>query len=179
MIKFLDDWWDNADKSLPNFPQNKQDFITQTNVNTSVQFDVDTFVDNFLIDVNVYNKYSNDVFFTTSVWDNTTYNKYKEIFDNSYLGTYFSDPSSTGLEVLLDSNPPLGPSFPIKMSYPNGQVYSFFGTDKPVSNGNTALNSMRLEFYNFFQRNPTTRGLDLSVYLSSNNQITDIVNIVP
>jgi len=178
LIKFLDDWWDMADKSLPGFPQNKVSFITQTNNGTSVQFDPAPFVNSFLIDSIVYNKYINDVFLTTSQWDATVYNKYKEIFDSSYLGAYFSDNRSTGLTIKIDTNPPLPPSYPIKLQYPNGQVYNFYNSQRPTSDG-TALNDMRSSFYNFFQLNPQTRGLGLSIYLSSNPQITDLVNIIP
>jgi len=178
VIDFLDNWYDVvAPKNLPDFPKTKKDFITQTSTGSPKLFDVDKFVDSFLIDRTTYtNLYTNDPFITQHNWDTTTYNQYKELFDKSYLGAIFADPANGGLPIKIDTNPKLPAAYPIKLEYPNKKIYQFYNTERPADKG---LNIMRNNIYQYFQRNPVGRGLDLSLYLSSAPIIDDVVNIIP
>jgi hypothetical protein len=122
----IDSWLQNwhSDPSVsssPNYPQNYNDFLSQTNAaGVKVPFKISS-LKNFILTDYVVNKYNSDPSkvesLTTLAWSPAVYNAYKEIWDNSFLSkvtaanplTYITKPGIIKAQdsLWLSNNVPL------------------------------------------------------------------------
>ena len=122
----IDSWLQNwhSDPSVsssPNYPQNYNDFLSQTNAaGVKVPFKILS-LKNFILTDYVVNKYNSDPSkvesLTTLAWSPAVYNAYKEIWDNSFLSkvtaanplTYITKPGIIKAQdsLWLSNNVPL------------------------------------------------------------------------